>query len=361
MRFLGWILPTLIKLKMPISRPNRRLLAIYDLSSQPFSIGDILIIQEASLILKEKRNIDQIDFAIVFNQRNPAAPDVAFDSITEANVLYHLASVLPAAQINPYLGSLFIFNSHTHFHRFIADNSDYYDIWPSAWDYTNKDYLYYSVFNEIVYDYYQEYRSIPRLPCRQFLIDDACSFYYRHVWPDIPVTVQTRNNPIFGTHRNVHMESWIKFFEDCRGRYPVKFIIVCSHSEIDDRLRQCPNVLIAKDFHTSVEQDLTLIHEAAIHMGSSSGMGTIALFNEKPYLIVNTDMDAKQYRGIIREESFLRFFFASPFQRFSLGKETAELLISEFSRMWSAINVDEWWTAEKMAKNSERKPLTWLR
>ena len=156
------------------------------------------------------------------------------------------------------------------------------------------------------------------------------------------------------------MESWLEFFDHCRDRYPVKFVVVCSLSEVDDRLRQYQNVLIAKDFHTSIEQELALIHEAAIHMGSSSGMATMAEFNAKPYLIVNTDMDPDRYKGTIREGSFLRFFFASSFQRFSVGQETAEILIKEFARMWATVDVDGWWTAEKK-RHSEQKPLTWLR
>jgi hypothetical protein len=360
LRFFAWVISATFGLLRTSPEKDRRLLVIYDFSSQPYSIGDMLHIQAASLVLKERHNVGMVDFAMVYNHQQPSSLDPAFAGINAQNIHYHLASLLPLVQVNPYLGSLFVFNSHERLQHFIADNADFYTIWPSAWRYAQRDYLNYTVFNDILYDYYQTHGSIPHLGCRQFLIDEAQAFYYRHVWPNIPVTVQTRNNPNFGTHRNIHMESWLEFFDHCNDRYPVKFVVVCSLSEVDDRLRQYQNVLIAKDFPTSIEQDLALIHEAAIHMGSSSGMATMAEFNEKPYLIVNTDMDPDRYRDTIREGSFLRFFFASSLQRFSVGQETAEILIKEFARMWETVDVDGWWTAEKK-RHMEQKPLTWLR
>ncbi len=44
---------------------RRRLLVIYDFSSQPFSIGDILVIQEASLVLRQVAGVDRVDLALV--------------------------------------------------------------------------------------------------------------------------------------------------------------------------------------------------------------------------------------------------------------------------------------------------------
>src|SRR5580765_2918859 len=53
-RFLTWIFPSLGRLLLTVPSSDRRLLLIYDTSSQPFNIGDILILQEGSLVLREK-------------------------------------------------------------------------------------------------------------------------------------------------------------------------------------------------------------------------------------------------------------------------------------------------------------------
>ena len=359
--FFRWAYPTLGNVLSSTQSKERRLLAIYDLSSQPFSIGDILVIQEASLVLRERHHADMVDFALVYDPKYPASSDQAFASITQRNVMYHLASILPVAQVNQHLGSLFVFNSHLHLQRFIADSADLYHVWPPAWQFAEPKYLYYTVFNDLLYNYYKEHGRIPRLSCRQFLIDWAQAFYREHVYSQVPITVQVRNIKAFGAHRNLNLECWLEFFHHCEERYPVKFVIICALTEVDDRMRQCPNVIIVKDYHTSIEQDLALIHTAAIHMGASSGPGTMAVFNTKPYLCVNTDLVPHLYRDMIREDGFLRFCFAGPLQRYAVGPETIELLIAEFAKMWAAVDVASWRSSVNLEDKLGSEPLTWLR
>src|SRR5882762_3010025 len=71
-RFLTWVIPSLGGL---LSTPpsGRRVLLIYDTCSQPFNIGDILIMQEGSLVLRARHGIDLVDFAIVYDPKYPAA------------------------------------------------------------------------------------------------------------------------------------------------------------------------------------------------------------------------------------------------------------------------------------------------
>ena len=364
-RFVTWIFPALSKLLLPTPASERRLLAIYNTSSQPFSVGDILLIHEASLVLRERHRVDIVDFALVYDPKHPASSDPAFTSITESNAMYHLASILPIAQVNQQLGSLFVFNSHWHLQRFIADNADLYHVWPTGWKFATQEYLYYTIFDDLLYNHYKEHGSIPHLSCRPFLRDWAEAFYQKHVYPQVPITVNMRNNKAFHTHRNLHLDCWLEFFHHCETRYPAKFVIICARSEVDDRLRQCPNVIIAKDYHTGIEQDLALIHTAAIHMGADSGPIVMALFNDKPYLIVNTVTGPHYFSrpDMIQrdEEGFLHFWFAGPLQRYAVGTETTELLISQFARMWTAVDVQRWRSPANLEKNPGGEVATWLR
>ncbi len=214
-RFITWIFPSLSRLLFPRPLGERRLLLIYDTSSQPFSVGDILLMQEGSLVLREKHHLDMVDFALVYDPKHPACSDPAYSSITENNAMYHLASILPVAQVNQHLGSLFLFNSRRNLQRFIADNTDLYHVWPSGWKFASRDYLYYEFFNNLLYDHYKKHGSVPRLTCRQFLVDWAQVFYEKHVRPQVPVTVNARNNMAYQTHRNLHLESWLEFFHHC--------------------------------------------------------------------------------------------------------------------------------------------------
>ena len=132
-RFASWAFTSQRNLVLDRASRNSRILVIYDTSSQPFSLGDLLVFQAASLVLAEKHKVDFVDFVIVYDPADPASSDPAFaGTVTEDNVLYHVASLLPLAQVNQKLGSFFVFNSHDQVHRLIADNSDKYYVWPTA-------------------------------------------------------------------------------------------------------------------------------------------------------------------------------------------------------------------------------------
>jgi hypothetical protein len=364
-RFLTWSFPAVRGLLTPPPADERRVLLIYDTSCQPFSVGDILLMQEGALVVRERHGIDVVDFAVVYDPDHPAPPDPSFASITKDNASYHLASILPVAQANQHLGSLFLFNSHRNLERFIADNVDMYRVWPSGWKFASREYLYYVVFNELLYDHHRKHGSLPRLTCRPFLADWARGFYREHVRPRVPVTVNVRNNKAFHLHRNLNLECWLEFFRYCEARYPATFIVICARSEIDPRLRARPNVIIAKDHDTGIEQDLALIQGSAIHMGAGSGPASMAWFGDKPYLMVNTVYPPGYFAHpdmITQEENNIqRFWFSGPLQRIAGGPETTELLVAEFARMWAAVDLPRWQSAETASEAEGGKMQTWLR
>ena len=92
----------------------------------------------------------------------------------------------------------------------------------------------------------------------------------------------------------------------------------------------------------------------------------MAWFNDKPYLMVNTEYKAGEFfehTGMIRqtEENIQQFWFAGPDQRIAGGAETPELLIREFELLWKSVDSGY---LEKVEMN---KPIgastlqTWLR
>jgi hypothetical protein len=363
LNFMMWAISGLFNQLFFHIKNKKRILIIYDTSSQPFSIGDVLLFQEASLVLRKEINADFIDFAIICDHKNPTTSDLAFKNITEENISYHLASILSVAQVNPYLGSLFVFNSLSHIERFVADNIDRYYIWPSGSKFATKEYLHNRIFNELLFKHYKKHDSIPELSCRPFLIEWSKSFYREHVFPNIPITVNIRNNKEFHTHRNLRIDRWINFFKHCEKRYPATFVVICAVKEIDDRLRQCRNVIISKDYHTGIEQDLTLIHTSAFHMGADSGPTIMAIFNKKPYVIFNAAVESHHYFPSVFQKYLngFKWWFASPMQKYLKGVETTTLLISEFENMWKFLDQNEWKLSYKKKTKSFDKFHNWLR
>jgi len=321
---------------MPSLGKNARLLLIYDLSSQPFSLGDLLVMQEAALIVREQENLDKIDVAVVYDGDRPVVDDPAFREITGDSFLFHLSSILPAAQVNPHLGSAFLFDSHEALESFIADNTMSYRVWPPANLYSSREYLFYHCFNEFFFDYYTSHKRLPAMRSRPAARSWAQNFFRQHSGGQIMGTIQLRRNPANPARNSVY-DVWFSFFRYCQDKYPVKFLIICAPHEVDPGFRDLPNVVVAKDHCTSLEQDLALIEEAAFHMGASSGPSTICQFNPKPYCIFGWLIDPAVFRGITVDQHRHRFYFSNEHQNWIVHHETLDLLKQEFDRMWPVI------------------------
>jgi hypothetical protein len=330
-RLLRWAAGTAVA-----AREDARVLLVYDFSSQPFSVGDILVMQEAALIVREERGLGKVDVALVFDPASPVVKDPAFAAVTSEDFLFHLSSVLPSAQVNPYLGSLLLFDSHAALESFIADNRERYVVWPDAEEYTSREYLFYHCFNEMFFDYFVKHGSLPAMHSRPAAARWAQDFLRKHAAGRIAATIQLRRNPA-NPARNSRYEAWMDFFRHCENRYPVQFVIICAPHEIDPRLRDLPNVILAKDHHTALEHDLALIEAAAFHMGASSGPSTICQFNDKPYCIFGWLIDPSVFRGITVDEHRNRFYFSSEYQNWIVAHETPELLQAEFERIWPVV------------------------
>ena len=341
-------------------KKDRRVLMIYDLTSQPYSIGDIIIFQEAGLVLLEENGCAAVDFALVYNPAHPAVPDPVLSSITEDNCLFHLASILPVAQVNQRLGSLFLFNSHDHLERFVADNMDRYLVWPSAGTYLSREYLLGRIFNEIFARYYRKNNRLPPLYSRHSMLSWSFKFMHKHVFPSLPVTVQLRRNSI-NPGRNSNYDVWLEFFASCNERYPAKFIIIGAESEMDERFKQYPNVLMAKDFCTSVELDLALINSAAVHMGAASGPGAMAYFSSTPFLLCNAPIETLLNLGYIQNGNFTQAFFSNSAQQITVIPETLDMLNEEFEKMWAVLDKKCWDKIINQPSNNTSDIYTWLR
>lgn len=316
---------------------NRRLLLVYDFTNQPFSIGDILIAQEAGLVLKSKYNLEIVDFAIFIDSRSPKHADSAFSNINSNNIFSCLSEVIQAMQVNQYLGSILLFSNRKQLEDYIQLNMKEYVIWPSLVQYLSREYLYYTLFNDLLFQYYKEKKSIPHLHCRKPVQKWAEDFINKHAGTNKAITIQLRKN--YKTpDRNTDDRSWSKLFEYCQdNNYPVLFIIICARNEINDDIRKHRNIVIAKDYCTSLEQDLALVEKAHIHMGASSGPSTMAFFSDKPYCIFKWDGIDYLYKELKSSNNKYYFNFSFDTQRLIKEKETPNLLISEFKDLWNYI------------------------
>lgn len=316
---------------------KKKLLLIYDFVNQPFSIGDILIAQEAGLVMKFKYNLEVIDFAIFIDFRNPKHADSAFSNINSDNVFSCLSNIIQAVQVNEDIGSVLLFSDRNQLDDYIQLNRNKYVIWPDLIQYISREYIYYTLFNNLLYEYYKENKSIPTLHCRKSAQQWADNFIKQHADTKKVVTVQLRKN-IKTPDRNTSDESWLKLFEYCQNEnHPVLFIIICARDEINNDIRKHKNVIIAKDYFTNLEQDLALVEKSHMHMGASSGPSTMAFFSDKPYCIFKWDGINYIYKDLKKSDDKYYFYFSNEYQRLIKEGETADLLIREFNELWNHI------------------------
>ena len=183
------------------------------------------------------------------------------------------------------------------------------------------------------------------------------------MFPDIPVSVNIRNNKLYAIERNANMDVWYDFFKQNINKYPIKFVVICGFSEVDQRFRELDNVIIAKDNFTSIEQDLSLIQSSAFHLGSASGPASIALFGSQPYYICNTTLNLHidHYNESMKMYNRdCRFTFSHNLQNNGTEPETVELLEEKFLEIWDVFDKEKWLNT-KDNKNDAPENITWLR
>lgn len=348
---ISWVFPILRFLLRSVPKSEKRLLAIWDLRVSPSTYGDFLVFQEETLVERIRRMVDKIDMVWLCDPNQPARPD---QRITVDNYHYYLADRLPLAHVNPHLGSFFLMDSPEALEAYIRDNADRYYIFPPLRDYLGMRKTYAGCFDR-VQEFYRQHRYIPHLSCKPAMVTWARSFIWEKVRPQLPVVVHLRNDKTKtwsdALERNVKLDCWLEFFAFCENKFDVKFIVVCGKGEIDPRFRNLPNVILSKDFCTTVEQDLALIQVSLMFMGKRSwGVSVIALFSDLPYVMFDTHPINEE----IPQGSQLPF--ATSLQRLVWKPETTELLIDEFTNLLHQIDTDRWAREfDRVARESSTK------
>ncbi len=346
---------------------EKKLLAVYDLAVQPYSIGDMLVFQMGALAVAKLRGIEHIDICFISDTRRIPLDPVFANANADGNRLFNLFTLLPLIQLNHAIGSVIIQDSFPDTVNFIKEKGKIYEIWPTEAQLLGDTYNTFEIMH-LIDELYRTTNTWPLLSLPSALAEWVSSFYKIHAKDKVPVTINLRNNPHFHHKRNSDMLAWVSFFQRCNTQFPAQFIIVCSQSEVIPELRTCPNVTIAKDYNTSIVQDVALVMSSAFHMGSPSGPSIIPRFSDRPYVIFDADDISHLLAGygstfICESDEVARFSFSHPFQRTLLLRETEALIFREFCGLW---NVRDWskWVFENTVSSEAKgvnSTLGWLR
>lgn len=341
-RFFGFYY-RLMKLIFTPSFQKKRILGIWDYKALPWSVGDPMVFVEELGILKIKHNAEEIDICVVYDHDNPGGNRKG-SNLTSENAQDYILEFLPLFSTCPYLGSIFQFNSRKEFYLFLISNSERYDIFPPLRQHLAETYNYHGDvphLNEIQ-EFYRTHGYIPYLRIGERDSSWARYFYLNHL-PEktVPVTLTLRLTGF--DERNANPSVWLSFIDKCKIEFPeVIFVVAGLREEGFDDLRKRSNLIIAKNFGTSLIEDLALIRTSLMYMGTTSGVNTIALFSDIPYLIFQWPIYDLNHKWALKlGESFS---FATDRQKvFNITiPVTPELLFDEFKELYSKLDRNKW-------------------
>lgn len=251
----------------------------YDLRYLPLAIGDFVDFMQVGLLRGDP------DIGIFYDKNNPSAGDPRLTNIN----------------IAPFLSLT---------DKVICEHQDY--DWPTP-DLMGR-YLFYHIYNNIFVDGVKPLRFKSASWAEHFMKEHGIKY-----------CVQLRKSKhTFSANRDSIYGVWMEFFR----RSKEKFLLI---GETDDSCR-LENTIIAKDFKTSIEQDLALAAASDVFMGTSSGMSGAVLFNDKPYKIFKSTLNPSRchiytiYRGVGK------FAWAKENQDYIVGPETVDRIETEFAK-----------------------------
>jgi len=329
---------------------GKRILGIWDFKALPWSIGDPLVFIENLSIMKIKNNAEAVDICVVYDRDYPVGNrgrsvfNKDLTSITSENAQDYMLEFLPLFSTCPYLGSVFQFNSREEFHRFLKTNISRYDVFPSLDKHLAEAYNYLGcpAILSPMQEFYNRHGYIPYLRIGDRDKSWAQWLYMKYL-PEgiVPVTLSLKQTS-HCVECNADPHTWLAFIDRCKLDFPeVVFVVVGLREEIFPGLRERANVIIAKDFGTSVIEDLALIRSSLLYMATSSGVNIIAMFSDLPYLIFQMEVSNYLRHGL---KPLDKFSFVLDTQKiFSTEtKVTPEVLFSEFKQIYSKLDKAQW-------------------
>lgn len=352
----------LLKLILVPGFQGKRILGIWDFKALPWSIGDPLVFVEMLSILKIRHNAEAVDICVVYDRDNPGGNrDRLWGSnITSENAQDYMLEFLPLFSTSPYLGSIFQFSSRREFHYFLKKNSERYDIFPPLGQHLGETYNYYGGAPNVVdiNKFCKDFGYIPHLKIGGREKGWARYFYLTHLEEKaVPIALSLKLTS-HAMSRNADKNVWLSFIDKCKMDFPeVIFVLLGLREEVFDGLRDTPNVIIAKDFGTSIMEDLALIRTSFLYMATASGVTTIALFSDLPYLIFQIPTFSLRQSGLKSGEALS---FATDKQKLfdDTIRVTPELLFDEFKKLYSKLDRNRWHNEVlKKARNKYSHPV----
>lgn len=321
---------------------QKRILGVWDISITQPGLGGLLIFVEELKMQQIIEKAEYIDLCFVgdvsqtLSMRKVCGTDRLFTPLSTEDCKG--SPILTALLGLECIDLCYQCSSFENLQEFVLNSSYHYTLWPSVGEQGILNYDYGNTL--FLKKFFKDYSFIPYLSCREELARWAMGFLQSYVFPSMPVVIHLKNNPNEENCSNANFDEWFSFFRACNLHYDVKFILI-GNEEIDKRIHNLPNTILARDFGSNLSRDLALIQTACIFMGMASGPCQMALFSDVPYVIYkNPDHHAKEMQLEMGRED--QFPFASSLQKVLRVFETQENLMSVFDFLYTNVKRSDW-------------------
>lgn len=324
---------------------NNNFIGIYDFSYAPYALGDVFTWQTNVAIRALDKGIDRLMHCLIVDPRKPSG--ILQPYITSENYWDYISNLCPAFLCTPLEMSLQIFANRPAFDYFLLRNIfNGFPAWPNPISHAMEQLDYYS--HKKINQFFQKNHYIPRLKTPRGYEKSMDDFLNEHCSGRFVVSVNIRQRANYTDlgfagqasgviRRDSPLHEWYRFFKLVYKKYPdVLFLVFGGYAEWEKELYAFENVRIPRAMGYNLAHEITLFHKSDLFMGTSSGFSALATFSEIPYIITNFDHAAAKYVDL--PIYALCYPFALENQILSWEKETMELLLSLFERMYQKMN-----------------------
>lgn len=300
-----------------------------DYRNFPYALGDTLTLLMNMEVLRQLEGKQDIVQLILTYPGSPGSRLQPF--VNRNNFRNFLIELFPAFLFSPNTSSLNFTESRPFFHYRLVQSTLRRDaVWPGilAQARGSMDFISHRRINK----FFLKNGHLPRLAAPERLRLRAREHLRTLFAGKSLVTVNLRNSKssyfFSAPHREANILEWEKFFRLTALSHPeVMFLVVGSFSEWSRSLLDFPNVAISRRLGLGLADELSLLLQSRLFMGSSSGFSALATFSTVPYVITNFEPGAAKYVGLGVGER--RYPFAEQNQVILWGQEQASELHRE--------------------------------
>ena len=325
--------------------PTPSHVAIYDFELLPYALGDVLTWNIQTAIRCEQLGRDKVDMFICMDPRHPASI-YQRNLVVSENCALFLNELMGAFGTHPCLGNIHLFGSRDEMiealKRIAASDAavaeslaDYEKVLAARSNEAalNEYFIKYVYSHQTINAFAEGKGSIPLLQASRGCEPDISGLINQRFAGRHLVVIHPRLRRLdygYGGEHTYQRDSdfveWYDFIRRAGEDHPgVQFVVVGRLQEKPLELLRLPNVMSLRMLGMGLGHELTLMQEADLFLGTSSGFAAMANFTSIPYFI--TKMNSESCKAYEIEDGSDRLPFAKADQLLVYEPETSKLLM----------------------------------